>query len=110
MKLLLCKKCNHLFSLGLKHRECECGAIGGRYLDKSDAVYYGKQGVRLGINNNRLPITPLPEEADFEYSLTAPFLFGIENNKWFTRITKIKYYKKLYDKQRTTLKNIPRER
>ncbi|MCM3031397.1 hypothetical protein [Niallia sp. MER 6] len=54
MKLLLCKKCNHIFSLTLQERLCECKATKGRYIDEQNAVYSGKYAVPLGFTNTSL--------------------------------------------------------
>lgn len=54
MKLLLCKKCNHIFSLTLQERFCECKATKGRYIDEQNAVYSGKYAVPLGLTNTSL--------------------------------------------------------
>jgi hypothetical protein len=51
MKLLFCKKCSDTFNLRKKHKECECGAIGGRYLDDKNAVYYGDKASAFAIDN-----------------------------------------------------------
>ncbi|MFD1606465.1 MAG: hypothetical protein ABF649_17660 [Bacillus sp. (in: firmicutes)] len=54
MKLLLCKKCNHIFSLASQERICECNATKGRYIDEINAVYSGEFVVPLGFTNTSL--------------------------------------------------------
>lgn len=50
MKLLLCRRCSDVFKLQLRAwRFCECGAVGGRYLDEAQAEYGGRAAVPLGI-------------------------------------------------------------
>jgi hypothetical protein len=54
VKLLLCKKCNHIFSLALQERICECKATKGRYIDEQNAEYSGEFAVPLGFTNTSL--------------------------------------------------------
>lgn len=52
MKLLLCLKCNHIFSLNFEERFCDCKATKGRYINSQDAVYSGEFAIPLGIANS----------------------------------------------------------
>lgn len=59
MKLLLCRACQDVLKLQesvSQHsaRWCRCGKSGGRYLDDSNAEYWGKDALLLGFDNNSL--------------------------------------------------------
>jgi hypothetical protein len=51
MKLLFCKSCQDIVRMMAEPRECKCGAVGGRYLDDLDAVYYGDDAIPMGASN-----------------------------------------------------------
>lgn len=51
---MLCKKCNHIFSLAPQERICECKTTKGRYIDDQNAVYSGEFAVPLGFTNTSL--------------------------------------------------------
>lgn len=55
MKLLLCVKCQDLFRLfENEERKCKCGAIKGRYVNKTEAVYSGSKAIPIIFDNNTL--------------------------------------------------------
>ncbi len=54
MKLLLCLKCNDIFSLDFFEKSCSCGSTKGKYLDQKFAEYCGEFAVPLGISNPSL--------------------------------------------------------
>ena len=54
MKLLLCLKCDHIFSLDFQERTCNCNATKGRYINHQDATYSGDFAVPLGFANSSL--------------------------------------------------------
>lgn len=55
MKLLLCKKCQDIIRLIQdEKRVCQCGKVGGKYIDDLNAVYFGDMAVPLGFANNTL--------------------------------------------------------
>lgn len=54
MKLLFCRKCQDVIRLQPEERVCLCGETGGRYFDKTKAVYWGDSAVPLGFNNRSL--------------------------------------------------------
>lgn len=56
MKLLYCKKCNSIFSLGHKLKECECGKTKGKYIDNLNALYAGRYAKPMGIDNRDVAI------------------------------------------------------
>ena len=37
-----------------KKRICECGKVGGKYIDNLNAIYFGKPAVPIGFNNTTL--------------------------------------------------------
>lgn len=52
MKLLYCKSCGDIFSLGYREKSCSCGNTKGKYFeDGLHAVYSGDQSIPLGISN-----------------------------------------------------------
>lgn len=54
MKLIFCRKCKDVFKLTRKEsRECTCGAVRGRYLDRSNAVV-SPNAVSIAIGNGSL--------------------------------------------------------
>ena len=98
MKLLYCKKCNSLFNLERKHRECECGACGGKYTGLRNAIYYGPESTteRIGIDNNYLRVIfakKFPKELYHKIALLkSERIFKIDRNDFFQKVTKKKYY------------------
>ena len=65
MKLLLCKKCQDVVRLSEdEKRICECGKVGGKYIDDLNAVYFGEMAVPIGFANSSLvnAIYNQPEE------------------------------------------------
>lgn len=50
MKLLYCQDCGDIFNLTKKLKFCSCGATGGKYLNNTNAEYYGS-GIPLGFDN-----------------------------------------------------------
>ena len=54
MKLLLCLKCNDIFSLDLKMKKCSCGKTKGQYIDNLNAIYEGDSAMPIGISNPSL--------------------------------------------------------
>ena len=54
MKLLLCKNCQDIIRLIDTDRLCQCGAIGGKYTDSLNAVYFGDMAVPIGFANSTL--------------------------------------------------------
>lgn len=53
MKLLLCVKCNQVFSLSYEPQSCKDGHGGGRYVDRLNTRIWGdpKVIIPLGFNN-----------------------------------------------------------
>ena len=55
MKLLFCENCSDVISLHLDEvRTCKCKSIGGKYVDKLNAIYYGGEAVPIGFRNSSL--------------------------------------------------------
>lgn len=56
MKLLLCHKCNDVFSLKMTTRTCDCGRLSGLYVDELNAKVYGTEGeyTVIGFANSTL--------------------------------------------------------
>jgi len=54
MKLLLCKSCQDIIKLVKTPRTCQCGKVGGHYIDDIQAVYFGDDAIPMGINNESL--------------------------------------------------------
>lgn len=55
MKLIFCRQCQDVIRLFQNSvRMCKCGAVGGKYLNNKDAVYFGKDAVPIGFNNSSL--------------------------------------------------------
>lgn len=55
MKLILCPSCSDVVALRVgKIRQCECGSVGGRYLDSLHAEVWGADGFVLGFANGSL--------------------------------------------------------
>lgn len=53
MKLLFCKNCDDVIRIFQKRKKkCKCGKIGGKYLDKNNAVYFGEDAVPVGFANS----------------------------------------------------------
>jgi len=53
MKLLFCDRCWDVFKLGMNLRECNCGAVKGKYINNEEAVVNG-EGYSLAIGNGSL--------------------------------------------------------
>lgn len=54
MKLIFCRKCKDVIKLTRKEsRECNCGAVRGRYLNRSDAAV-SRNAVSIAIGNGSL--------------------------------------------------------
>lgn len=53
MKLLLCDECSDVIKLTTHWRTCECGNVGGQYVDDLRAVVNGK-GISLAFDSNTL--------------------------------------------------------
>lgn len=51
MKLIYCTDCNSVLNLNVELKTCPCGKSGGRYLNRIDAEYFGKDAIPLGFNN-----------------------------------------------------------
>lgn len=58
MKLLLCHKCNDVFSLKAHTKTCSCGRLSGLYIDNLNAKVYGTEGeyTVLGFANRSLVV------------------------------------------------------
>lgn len=54
MKLLFCKVCQDLIKLDYEIRTCKCGNGGGKYINSTDAEYFGSHAVPMGIANGSL--------------------------------------------------------
>jgi hypothetical protein len=54
MKLLICKKCGDIFNLSNEEKTCKCKSVRGKYLDDSNAEYYGDSAIPLGFENKSL--------------------------------------------------------
>ena len=56
MKLLLCAKCQQVFNLGFKYRECDGNHCGGQYIDHLNAKVWGDlpNAFVLGFSNSSL--------------------------------------------------------
>lgn len=56
MKLILCVKCNEVFSLSREYRECKDGHCGGQYVDNLNAEVWGdpEKMFVLGFANGTL--------------------------------------------------------
>lgn len=55
MKLVLCKECQDIVRLiEDKKRVCQCGKVGGKYVDDLNAVYFGDVAVPIGFANSTL--------------------------------------------------------
>lgn len=63
MKLVLCKECQDIVRLIEEKRVCQCGKVGGKYVDDLNAVYFGDMAVPIGFANSTLikAITNQPE-------------------------------------------------
>jgi hypothetical protein len=54
MKLLYCRRCKDIITLGPQLRGCLCGGVKGMYADELHAQYTGVFAVPIGILNNSL--------------------------------------------------------
>jgi len=90
MKFLFCKECNSLFNLSHNNKSCECGKVSGKYIGERKAVYCGKQGVRLGVDNKGIAKTIIKRNLDL-YSQLEASIFKIDSDVWFTKLTRKKY-------------------
>jgi hypothetical protein len=52
MKLLVCTKCQHVFSLSFDERACACESTKGRYEPDGLHATYSGPGIPLGFSNN----------------------------------------------------------
>jgi hypothetical protein len=54
MKLLLCKNCSDVVKMSQEIRWCNCGKVGGKYIDEINACYWGDEAILLGFANDTL--------------------------------------------------------
>jgi hypothetical protein len=52
LKLIYCKNCGDIYSLGGTVKSCSCGKTRGVYIDTENAIYGGDNAICLGIDNN----------------------------------------------------------
>lgn len=50
MKLLYCRSCHDVFSLGYKLKQCSCQETGGLYTDELNAIYFG-DALPMGLDS-----------------------------------------------------------
>lgn len=54
MKLLICPACWDVFKLARELRQCECGAVKGRYDDNGATAVNNGKGVSIAMGNGSL--------------------------------------------------------